>query len=484
MTTFQRLERATPESQGVASAAIAALVEGANRLDFAFHSLMVLRHGKVIAEGWWAPYTAEEPHMMFSVSKSVTATAIGLLVAEGRANLDEEITAVFPNVASDQDKANMAGVKVRHLLAMASGHAVDTMEIMRALPREDWVKIFFGVPIAYPPGTHFLYNSGASFVLAAMITARTGMSVRDYLETRLFAPLGIADAPWERNPRDINFGASGLRVRTEDLAKLGQLYLNKGLWNGERLLSEAWVAEATASHVSNGSNPDDDWAQGYGFQIWRSRHNSYRMDGRYGQFSLVLPDQDMVVAITAGVKNNRAVTDSVWDTLLPDVKTGTLRENPAAQSNLATILQKQTVPLPAYLTNDPTVAARFHGQRLAVSYNLIGAVALQLNFGSDRLDFAIERRDGGNESAPAGRHHWLSGTTEMWPYEEMKRAKLSSRAGWLDQLTLEIRQQCVETPFARIWKFEFGSNNDVTISVGLDNGFWVERTEVLQGRLS
>lgn len=477
MPTATKFERATPESQGVDSAAIAALVRGGDA--HAFHSLMVVRHGKVVAEGWWAPYTPDEPHMMFSVSKTVTATAIGILCAEGKAGLDEELTAVFPNIASDQDKANMRGVKVRHLLAMASGHAVDTMEIMRALPREDWVKIFFGVPIEYPPNTHFLYNSGASFVLAAMISARTGQSVRDYLEPRLFAPLGIVNAPWEKNPRGINFGASGLRLTTEDLAKLGQLYLNRGVWNGQRLLTEAWVAEATAKHVSNGDDPQNDWARGYGFQIWRSRHNSYRMDGRYGQFALVLPEQDLVVAITAGVKNNRAVTDFVWDALLPGVHDAAIADNPAAQQELRTLLGDREVELPTFLAADPAIARDIAGKTIALPYNLMGAASVRLSFSPERIDLDVMRRDGGSETLPAGRGHWLPGETQMWPHEEMTRARLMSRAGWTDQSTLEVRQQCIETPFSRNWRFAFDGAGHVIVSVGLDNGFWVERTEVL-----
>jgi len=481
MPTASKFERATPESQGVDPAAIAALVREGS--EHAFHSLMVVRHGKVVAEGWWAPYTADEPHMMFSVSKSVTATAIGILCAEGKASLDEEMTDVFPNIASGEDKANMKGVKVRHLLAMASGHAVDTMEIMRALPREDWVKIFFGVPIEYPPNTHFLYNSGASFVLAAMISARSGQSVRDYLEPRLFAPLGIVDAPWEKNPRGINFGASGLRLTTEDLAKIGQLYLNRGVWNGQRLLTEAWVAEATAKHVSNGSDPDNDWAQGYGFQIWRSRHNSYRMDGRYGQFALVLPEQDLVVSITAGVKNNRAVTDFVWETLLPGLSDRPLPDDPAGRAALVDLLGSRQVVLPRFLPNDPPTAGRASGKTIVLPYNLLGAASAELAFSADRIDLKVVRRDGGTEVLPAGRTQWLAGETHMWPHEEMSKARLQSRAGWIDERTLEIRQQCIETPFSRNWVFTFGEDGSVTVSVGLDNGFWVERTEVLPSRL-
>ncbi|HTJ58689.1 MAG TPA: serine hydrolase [Devosiaceae bacterium] len=482
MTAASKFERATPESQGVDSAAINALVEAANQ--YAFHSLMVVRHGKVIAEGWWSPYTADEPHMMFSVSKSVTATAIGMLVAEGRASLDEEITAVFPNIASDEDKRNMQGVKVRHLLAMATGHAVDTMEIMRALPREDWVKIFFGIPIEYPPNTHFLYNSGASYVLAAMITARTGMSVKEYLEPRLFQPLGITNAPWEKNPRGINFGASGLRLTTEDLAKFGQLYLNEGVWGGKRILTEAWVAEATAKQVSNGTDPTHDWSQGYGFQIWRSRHNSYRMDGRYGQFALVLPEQDMVIAITAGVTNNRVVPDFIYEHLLPGVKVGPLPENATAQARLKDALASQMVALPAFLPTDPSLATQVNGRKITLSYNLIGASAVTLSFSANSIDMNVERRDGGAELLPAGRTAWLPGLTHMWPHEEMQQARLESRAGWTDARTLEIRQQCIETPFSRNWKLEFDGPDKVTVSVGLDNGFWVERTEVLAGELS
>ncbi len=407
-----------------------------------------------------------------------------MLVAEGRAGLDEEMLSVFPTLASDAARANARGLRVRHLLAMATGHAVDTMEIMRALPHEDWVSIFFGVPIEYPPGTHFLHNSGASYVLAAMVTARTGQSVRDYLEPRLFRPLGIDNAPWESNPRGINFGASGLRLRTEDLAKFGQLYLNRGIWGGTRLLSEEWVAQASAKHVANGSNPDDDWAQGYGFQIWRSRHASFRMDGRYGQFALVLPEQDVVVAITAGVKNNRVVPNFVWETLLPGVHSDALAEDAAAQVELRELLAAQSVPVPAYLAADPPLAATVVGRRIALPFNLLGASALQLAFSTTAIDLTVQRRDGGKETLPAGRERWAAGVTRMWPHEEMDRAAIESRAGWLDERTLEIRQQCVETPFARTWRLQFDGPDRVTVSVGLDNGFWVERTEVLAGELS
>ena len=479
-----RFERATPESQGVDSSAIAAFVEGANARNYAFHGLMVLRHGKVIAEGWWEPYVADEPHMLFSISKSVTATAIGMLIAEGRADLDEDMIDVFPHLGTPTARANARGLKVRHVLAMATGHAVDTMVIMRAQPFVDWVEVFFAVPIEYPPGTHFLYNSGASFVLAAMVGARTGLSVRDYLDPRLFRPLGIVDPPWEKNPQGINFGASGLRLTTEDMAKLGQLYLNRGMWNGQRILQESWVDDASRMHVSNAPNPHPDNAQGYGFQIWCSRHNSYRMTGRYGQFVFVLPEQDMVLAITAGYKESRVVPDLVWETILPAVHAGPIAENAAARAGLDKALSSQVVPLPAFLAEDPALAAKVHGRRFAVPFNLIGANALQLSFSADAVNMTVERRDGGVESYGAGRTRWISGVSHMWPYEEMDKVKLESRAGWTNERTLKVVQQCVETPFARNWTFVFDGPDHVTVSVGLDNGFWEERTEVLEAKLA
>ena len=250
--------------------------------------------------------------------------------------------------------------------------------------------------------------------------------------SRLFAPLGIVDAVWEKNPRGVNFGASGLRLTTEDLAKLGQLYLDRGMWEGKRLLTEAWVAEATARHVSNGDDPEDDWAQGYGFQIWRSRHNSYRLDGRYGQFALVLPEQDMVVAITAGVKNNRAVTNFVWQTLLPGVHPSAIAEDPVALQALNDQLEALSVDLPAYAAGDPAAVAEIRGKTITLPYNLVGAASVRLEFSTEAIELHVVRRGGGSETLRAGRRQWLAGETQMWPYEEMKKAR-THEPGRLDR---------------------------------------------------
>lgn len=485
MTTDKALERATPESQGVDPAAVTALVKGGNERKLDLHSVMVVRHGKVVAEGWWNPYAPETPHMMYSVSKSLVALAVGMLVDEGRVSLDEEMLDVFPTLATDEARANAAGLKVRHLLAMASGHATDTTGPMRALPQHDWLALFFAVPIEYPPGTHFLYNSGCTVVLTAMVQARTGQSVLDFLTPRLFEPMGIKVPFWELSPTGLVLGFSGSNLRTEDLAKLGQLFINRGMWGGTRIVSEAWIDEMQSLHVKNGRDPEDDWGQGYCFQMWRSRHGGFRMDGAYGQFSLIMPERDLVVAITAGTNNNRAVPALVWDTLLPGIHDAALPEDTDARAAMTEALGSQQVYLPDYLAEDPAIAKQIAGRHIPLPFNVLGAESLTLAFTHDIIEMQVSRTAGvPAEKVVAGRDHWVSGQSTMWPHSGMDTVLTGSQAGWLDNKTLEIRQQCIETPFARVWKLEFHSEGTVTVSVGIDKGPWVARTDVMDCSVS
>jgi len=478
----QPLPRSTPEAQGIDSGAISALVDALEQRGLGPHSLMILRHGTVVAEGWWAPYEAARPHIMFSVSKSFTATAVGIAQDEGRLSVDEPVLSFFPSYATSQVRANVAGLKLRHVLAMATGHAVDTMTIMRALPDEDWVKLFLEVPVEYPPGTHFLYNSGASFVLAAAVTARTGQPVVDYLGPRLFEPLGIAPPAWETNRRGINLGASGLRLRTEDMARLGQLYLQRGRWEGRQLLSEAWVEEATRSHVANFSDAPD-WKAGYGFQLWRSQHDSYRFDGAYGQFVLVLPHQDLVVAITSGTQRNQDVPPAVWEHLLPGVHHTALPADPAASAALAERLAGLAVPVPAFRSPDPAAAAEVAGRQVTLPFNRLGVRSLALDFDDKAITLRTVGPDGDEEAVVAGRTGWVAGSTRRWPHEEMNEAAVAARGGWLDEHTLELDWQCVDTPFRRTWRLRFDRPGHVEVTVGLDLGFWEPDTVVLDGTL-
>lgn len=480
--TNSSLPRSTPEEQGVDSTGIQALVQRLVERDQGLHSLMVLRHGRVIAEGWWAPYTADRRQMMFSVSKSFTATAIGIAQDEGLLSVDDEVLSFFPSYATDAIRANVSGLKVRHLLAMATGHTVPTMQVMTALPTEDWVRLFLEIPLVYPPGTHFLYNSGASYVLAAIVTARTGQSLLHYLTPRLLEPLGIETPPWQSAPSGINLGSVGLRLRTEDLARLGQLYLQRGVWNGRRLLSEDWVEAASSVQVANHGNPNIDSNQGYGYQFWRSRHNSYRADGAFGQFSLILPELDLVVAMTAGSTNTQGTLDAVWDLLLPAVHEAPLPQNPAAVGALRQSLAALDVPAPHFSAADPALAGRIAGRRIRLSFNTLGIECVSLGFETESIRLTATSRDGRCETVPAGRDEWMPGRTGFWDQDELTEVATASKAGWVSETVFEFHEQCLDTPFRRVWRFDFDAeNNRASVAIGLEPEYWSAYNEVLTG---
>jgi CubicO group peptidase (beta-lactamase class C family) len=253
-TADSHFQRTSPERQGLASSAILQFVEELERQVHEIHSLMLVRHNRIIAEGWWSPYQRERPHMLFSLSKSFTATAVGLAIAEGHFSLDDAVLPLFSEDAPVEASDFLARMRVRHLLSMTTGQTVDTWAQMVQRPDGHWTKGFFEVPVVHAPGTHFLYNSGASYMLSAIVQKTTGTKLIDYLTPRLFEPLGIEQAVWDESPQGIAAGGVGLRLKTEDVARFGQLYLQKGMWRGSRLLSEAWVAEATAAQVPNGAN--------------------------------------------------------------------------------------------------------------------------------------------------------------------------------------------------------------------------------------
>src|SRR5205085_2375675 len=256
-------------------------------------------------EGWWAPYEAEAPHSLYSLSKSFTSTAVGLAIAEGKLSLDDPVLRFFPEDAPAEPSNNLKAMRVSDLLRMSTGHQTEPSRT----PARPWTKAFLAQPVPFKPGTHFLYNTSATYMLSAIVQKATGMTVLDYLRPRLFGPLGIENPTWEASPQGISAGGYGLSVRTEDIAKFGQLYLQKGKWDGKQLVPEAWVEAGTARQTSNGSNPKSDWDQGYGYQFGRRRRGAYRGDGAVGQVWVVLPEQDAVVAITPEGRSVEAVRE-------------------------------------------------------------------------------------------------------------------------------------------------------------------------------
>jgi CubicO group peptidase (beta-lactamase class C family) len=312
-----RLPRSTPAEQQVDPSAVLALLDALEaRSDIEMHSLMVVRHGHVVAEGWWAPYSPDRVHLLYSVSKTFTATAAAFARDEGLLDLDDTVLSHFPELEDDVVDPRSRRILLRHVAAMASGHTRDTMGEAFAGDRDEPVRGFLTIPPDEEPGTVFAYNQPCTYALAAVIQRESGQSLSDYLRPRLFDPLGIGDVWWQSWPPGRELGFTGLHARTEDVAKLGQLYLQRGRWGEQQLIPEEWVEEATSKHVDNPHEPNVDWRQGYGYQFWMHRHG-YRGDGAFGQFCVVLPEHDTVVATTASTEQMQAVLDAMWEHLLP-----------------------------------------------------------------------------------------------------------------------------------------------------------------------
>lgn len=321
------LPRSTPEAEGVSSKGISNYLKAVKESGQDLHSLMILRHGKVIAENWFGEYASDKSHIMHSVSKTFTATALGFAVAENRLKVTDKVISFFPRDLPEKVLPYLAELQVRDLLTMSVGHDTDPTKEIRS-QNGSWERMFLSTPIEHKPGTKFVYNSLATYMLSAIVQKVTGEKVIDYLYPRLFRPLGITSAEWLTSPTGINTGGWGLFIKTEDMAKMGQFLLQKGTWNGEQLLPTAWFEEATTAHITQAPSwvkpgtkaKDSDWMQGYGYQLWRSRNNSYRADGADGQFIIVLPDKDAVIVTTAKIGDMQAEINLIWKHLLPAIK--------------------------------------------------------------------------------------------------------------------------------------------------------------------
>ncbi|MEI6287583.1 MAG: serine hydrolase [Bacillota bacterium] len=453
------LPRSAPEAQGVPSKAIADYIDALRKLKLNVHSLMVLRNGYVVAEGWWNPYKPEYPHEMASLSKSFTSTAIGIAVDKKMLTVEDKVVDYFSEYAALATDENWQNLQVKHLLTMTNGHAA-AADSGRG-DSVDWAKSFFEQKFANRPGEVFCYDSIASYMLSRIVAKVTGMDMFEWLQLNLFTPLGITGVNSAKCPHGYSIGGWGMYLKTVDVAKLGLLYLQQGMWQGQQLLSKEWVAQATAAQSDT---PD---GLGYGYQFWRSPHNAYNGNGMYGQFCLVVPDEQLIVAITAGSGDMHEIVNQVWPTLYAGLSTA-----PLALDRLACAALRRKLARLGYLPCRNKIDKAELNQLLDGSgYSLAGDSLLQLKIIDFKLmaDGVVVGFVGGvkRNEIIFGYGNWNKydghgGLQEFGEHDGIG-TKVAASAGWLTANELRLSMQHYESFFLVDFTCKFAGDS-ITIS--------------------
>jgi hypothetical protein len=367
-------------------------------------------------------------------------------------------------------------MRIRDLLRMTTGHASDTYGRMKSHP-DGWAAGYLSLPVEHKPGTIFIYNTGATYMLAAILHKVTGQTLVDFLQPRLFDPLEIKRPYWEKDPEGIEVGGTGLYVTTLDIAKFGQMYLQKGRWKGQQILPESWVEMATSLQTSNGSNPESDWDQGYGFQFWMCRHNLYRGDGAFGQYCIVMPEQDAVVAITSGSSDMQGIMNMVWDNLLPAMSAEPLPEDEAAYAELKSKLESLALD-PIQGNPSSGIAAEVSGKKYLIQGANAEFNAISFDLNADHKNITL----------------WVNGEAQEVPvgYGEMKTGEMkipgwgkvpvASSGAWTGDNTYRTIMYHVSAPHAITFNFIF-SGNELTIDSEYNVSFGSTKRPQLKGKI-
>lgn len=490
------LPRSSPEAEGISSAGIASFVAAVNDSELEVHSFMLLRNGNVVAEGWWEPYGPDLRHVMFSVSKTVTALGVGIAADEGLLDLDDRVVSFFPEAVTDSVSERMRELTVRHLLTMSVGQ-----EREGGWNEDDWVRAFLHNPPVHEPGTRFMYNNMASFILSAIVQKATGERLFHYLQPRLFEPLGLENITWDINPQGITVGMIGARLRSENLARLGQLLLQQGRWDGAQLVSAAYVQELSSIHIEN-HDPDTpldertDGQRGYGYQVWHGRHNSYRLDGLGGQLSIVLPDYNAVVVLTSNVRNIQEELDLVWQHLIPAFADGPLPADPAAHAGLTEQLSALAIAPVDHSEVWSAFGAAAPPSRYALEENSLGIERFGLSLEEGRCVVTLvgEKETRVVEAAIGGWHRQEWPATSLAapaPEDGFRRdsngsgpddtALLAASCGLQDDAGLQLTARFLEDSIGtEAWLVRLGENDSIEITPGASG--WGGEPTVLRGR--
>ena len=435
--------RARPGAVGVDARRVEAFLDAVDAAGLNLHSFVLHRREHVAVEIYWWPFRADRPRVMHSVAKSFTACAIGLALEEGRFALTDKVVSFFPDQLPPVVNDKLAAMTVEDLLTMRTGHGEETSGSRWRGLHTSWIEAFFKIPVVHQPGTVYVYTSAASYVLSAILTKTTGQTLHDYLRPRLFAPLGVVGETWDSGPDGINPGGNGLSCGTIDILKLGVLHAQQGVWNGRRILSEAWVNDATRAHSDSG----------YGYHWWVGPNRTYAAMGVFGQVVVVFPDQGATLAITAGINGNSACLER----LLPVVNEhfpGVFHDDTCHDVEAETSLERRTARAAAMvpMVSPAEAAAENSGELLyRIDKNPLGVTRLRLELARDVC--TLHLTDGAGEHAiRVGLGRWIEGETDMPGRDlhhgyDLQPARVVAGACWLDPNTLMMRWIFAETAF-------------------------------------
>ena len=479
-----KLPRSTPEAEGVSSSQIIDFLNAVDTGRVELHSFMFIRHGKVIAEGWWNPYGSDYKHIMFSASKTFTATAVGLAVSENRLKITDKVISFFPYSQPDSISDYMRELTVQNLLTMSVGQDPEPWVMGTD---GDWINAFLKTAPVNKPGTVFKYNNAATFMLSAIVQQVTGQTVFDYLQPRIFRPLAIRGIDWDLNPQGISLGMIGLRLRSEDMAKFGQLLLANGVWNGKQLIPKEWIKEATSFKIetaikgSKDSLKLSDWGQGYCYQMWRGRNNTVRLDGMGGQFVVLIPDKDAIVVLTANAKNTQDELNLIHDYLIPAIKSEKpLPENP----ELVNTLRKREALLNLKLAgvSKSEFESKISGKEFNLEKNINNIQSVYFTFNGEECSLAL-KKDDNISIVKCGPDNWKMSNIKSSSLLASPRAvsksidanykvnqpliRVAASYSWIDKNTLELTARFIEESLGSetiVCKFsEVGGNVNVSI---------------------
>lgn len=477
----EEFERVTPESVGIGSKDIEWLLD---RLESGFtepHGLMIMRHGKICAEGWWNPYAPGIRHGEQSHSKTYAATAVGIAYTEGLLSLDERIIDIFPEEAPLEPTENLCKLTVRDVLCMGCG--MDEMP----KPSQDWIRDFLHTPVTHVPGSAFMYNSVGSSLLGAIVRKKSGMGLHAYLKPRLYDKIGIfADNHrWMHMPDGMEVGGGGLYATTEDNLRLMKLYADGGVWNGEVILAPEYVEQATSLQNDSATEalnnpPAKDNFVGYGYQIWMCRPQGvYRADGAMGQFTIVAPNQDMIIAITenaSGAHWAQTTLDTMWEFLDRVTANPAEKEDEEAAGHLKRRMERLALPCPVYAPFQPVqekIAGRIYcvksgyftlsdagvGHMMAAALLPEGISRFSFAFFSDSCVFTYQASKEQEQAVIA-----LDGSRRWNKLKGAVAEQALMSGAWIGEKQFEITIRRIETCAEEKMVFAF-EGDEVTISV-------------------